>query len=338
MTWLLLLLIVAFVAVIVWVYRPGGRRAQKAAATQIFRNENAPKQPRRAAMPSKREVDEATLTETTGHEWDGIKELDTPMPRWWLWTFYATVVWGLVYTVLFPAWPLVSGATPGILGYSSRASVQSDVEAAAAANAPLDARLLQEDLAAVENDPELLRFASAGGAAVFRNNCAQCHGDGGAGVVGRYPNLLDDDWLWGGTVEDIRQTVAHGIRDEADPDGRFSQMPAFGEILSPEEIDALTQYVLSLSGQEHDAAKAAAGAPLFAENCASCHGEQGAGGREFGAPNLTDGIWLYGGDEASIHTTITNARFGVMPAFGGRLRPEDIAKVAVYVHTMGGGE
>jgi len=256
MTWLLLLLIVAFVAVIVWVYRPGSRKAQKTAATQIFRNENAPKQPRRAAMPSKRELDEATLTETTGHEWDGIKELDTPMPRWWLWTFYATVVWGVAYTVLFPAWPLVSGATPGILGYSSRASVQSDVKAAAAFNAPLDARLLQEDLSAVENDPELLRFASAGGAAVFRNNCAQCHGDGGAGVVGRYPNLLDDDWLWGGTVDDIRQTVAHGIRDEADPDSRFSQMPAFGEILLPEEIDDLTQYVLSLSGQEHDAAKA----------------------------------------------------------------------------------
>jgi cytochrome c oxidase cbb3-type subunit 3 len=337
MTWLLLLLIVAFVAVIVWLYRPGGRRSQREAATQIFRNEDAPK-PSRAQAQTHREVDAATNTETTGHEWDGIKELDTPMPRWWLWTFYATIVWAVIYTVLFPAWPLVSGATPGLLGYSSRANVASDIEAAAAVNAPLDARLVGEDLAAVENDPELLRFATAGGAAVFRNNCAQCHGAGGAGVVGHYPNLLDDDWLWGGSVAEIQQTVAHGIRDEADPDTRYSQMPAFGGILEPAQIDELTQYVLSISGQEHDAAQAAAGAPLFAENCASCHGDDGTGLREFGAPNLTDGIWLYGGDPATIHATIANARFGVMPAFGGRLRPEDIAKVAVYVHTLGGGE
>ncbi len=289
-------------------------------------------------MATRRELDEATQTETTGHEWDGIKELDTPMPRWWLWTLYATIVWGVIYIILMPAVPLVSGATPGLLGYSSRANVAGEVAAAAAVNAPLDARLMQEDLASVANDPELLRFATAGGASVFRNNCAPCHGAGASGVVGRYPNLLDDDWLWGGTVDDIQFTVTHGIRDDANPDTRFSQMPAFGEILAPEEIDGLTQYVLSLSGQATDTAAAEGAQQLFLDNCASCHGEDGTGGREFGAPSLADGIWLYGGDAASIHTSITNARYGVMPGFGGRLRPEDIAKVAVYVHTLGGGE
>lgn len=290
-------------------------------------------------MATKREVDEATQTETTGHEWDGIKELDTPMPRWWLWTFYATIVWGVIYTILFPAWPLVTGATPGLLGYSSRGTVAAEIDAAAARNAALDARLIKADLATVENDPELLRFATAGGAAVFRNNCAPCHGAGASGVVGHYPNLLDDDWLWGGTLADIQQTVSHGVRFEADADTRFSQMPAFGEMLAPEEIDALTAYVLSLSGQASDApGDVQAGAQLFADNCSSCHGEDGTGGRDFGAPNLADGIWLYGGDAAAVHTSISDARFGIMPAFGDRLRPDEIAKVAVYVHTLGGGE
>jgi cytochrome c oxidase cbb3-type subunit 3 len=329
-----LLVVLAFAGIVVWVMRPGARRAQAEAATQIFRNEDAPK----SARHNRREIDPATQIETTGHEWDGIKELDTPMPRWWLWTFYATIVWGVVYTILFPAWPLVSGATPGVLGYSSRHNVAAEIAAAKQANSDLDARLVGTDLAAVENDPELLHFATAGGAAVFRNYCSQCHGAGAGGVVGRYPNLLDDDWLWGGTAADIQQTVTHGIRYDADPDARYSQMPAFGELLSPAEIDGLVQHILSLSGQEEDPALAAESQQLFLDNCASCHGEAGTGGREFGAPNLSDGIWLYGGDTAAIRTSIEKARFGIMPAFGGRLSPEDIAKVAVYVHNLGGGE
>ncbi|TPE50704.1 cytochrome-c oxidase, cbb3-type subunit III [Amaricoccus solimangrovi] len=289
-------------------------------------------------MATKREFDEATRTETTGHEWDGIRELDTPMPRWWLWTFYGTIVWGIVYVILFPAWPLVHGATPGILGYSSRANVAADLRHAAETNAPLDARLMRTDIAAVEQDPELLSFAMAGGGAVFRNNCSQCHGAGGGGMLFSYPNLVDDDWLWGGAAADIEQTVTHGIRYEADPDTRYSQMPSFGEMLEPAQIDALVQHVESLSGNPRDAALAAEGAPLFAENCAACHGEDGAGGREFGAPNLTDRIWLYGGDPSHVHASIAQAHFGIMPAFGGRLSPSDIRKVAIYVHTLGGGE
>jgi len=288
-------------------------------------------------MADRREVDEATQTETTGHEWDGIKELDTPMPRWWLWTFYATIVWGVGYMIMMPAWPLISGATPGLLGYSSRANVTAELGQVAAGNAPLNTRLVEADLDAIADDPELLRFATAGGGAVFRNHCSQCHGAGGGGALGGYPNLVDDDWLWGGTVEDIHQTLLHGIRYEADPDTRFSQMPAFGDILEEEQILGLVEYVRSLSGLDHDEAAAAAQAEAFIDNCSACHGEDGKGMRDQGAPNLTDGIWLYGG-EGAIEHTIRYSRYGVMPAFSNRLSEADIRKVSVYVHALGGGE
>jgi cytochrome c oxidase cbb3-type subunit 3 len=290
-------------------------------------------------MADEREIDEATQTRTTGHEWDGIKELDTPMPRWWLWTLYATIVWGVIYTVLMPAWPLVNGATAGLLGYSSRQNVAEEIATARAATAPLDARLMELGPAGVAADPDLLRFATAGGGAVFRTHCSQCHGAGAAGAAaGGYPNLLDDDWLWGGAVEDIHQTVTHGVRYADDPDTRFSQMPAFGEILEAAEIDGLVEYVRSLAGLDHDAAVAAAHAESFANNCAACHGADGTGDRALGAPNLTDDIWLYGGDAAALRSSITGARYGIMPAFQTRLSPEEIVKVAVYVHGLGGGE
>jgi cytochrome c oxidase cbb3-type subunit 3 len=276
---------------------------------------------------------------TTGHEWDGIEELNTPLPRWWLWTFYGTIIWAVIYTILYPAWPLLSGATPGVLGYATRAEVAAEIARVQTANADLDARLTAADLSAIAADPELAQYADAGGGAVFRTYCAQCHGSGAAGVVAAgYPNLLDDDWLWGGTVEDIRATVTHGIRWDADPDTRFSEMPAFGEILTPEEILSIAHHVLAISGQEHDAGAAAPGAALFADNCASCHGDAGAGNRELGAPNLTDAIWLHGGDLARITETITLARNGRMPAWGARLSEAQIRKVAVYVHGLGGGE
>jgi len=289
-------------------------------------------------MADRREVDEATQTETTGHEWDGIKELDTPMPRWWLWTFYATIVWGVGYMIMMPAWPLINGATPGLLGYSSRANVTAELGQVAAGNAPLNSRLIEADLNAIADDPELLRFATAGGGAVFRNHCSQCHGAGGGGALGGYPNLADDDWLWGGTVEDIHQTILHGIRYEADDDTRFSQMPAFDEILEDDQIIGLVEYVRSLSGLDHDAAAAAAQAEAFVDNCSACHGEDGMGMRDQGAPNLTDGIWLFGGDQAAIEHTIRYSRYGVMPAFATRLSEADIRKVSVYVNALGGGE
>ena len=283
---------------------------------------------------SERETDPVTGTETTGHEWDGIKELNSPLPRWWLWTFYATIVWSLIYVILFPAWPLVNGATQGVLGWSTRANVAREIAAAEAANADLRERLNQTDLAALEEHPELERFAVQAGASVFRTNCATCHGSGAAGTVG-YPNLLDDAWLWGGTVDQIAYTIRHGIRNEQDPDARWSEMPAFGDILSEEEIATLVGHVQALA--EGRDPLSGPGGELFANNCTACHGENAKGMEALGAPNLTDAIWLYGDDDAAVTETITNARFGVMPPWGGRLDEAEVRAVAAYVHRLGGG-
>ncbi|GAB4283234.1 MAG: cytochrome-c oxidase, cbb3-type subunit III [Roseovarius sp.] len=277
--------------------------------------------------------------ETTGHEWDGIREYNNPLPRWWVWVFYATIVWGIWYTIAYPAWPLIHGATPGYKGWSTRANVAQAIAEAEAANAGINARLVAADLNAIQSDPELNGYAVSAGAAVFRTWCAQCHGSGAAGAKG-YPNLLDNDWLWGGTIEDIHYTVTHGIRNEKDPDARYSQMPVFGEILSPEEIDQVANYVLTLSGQPpRDAAAAAAGETVFLDNCAGCHMEDGSGDRSQGAPALNDAIWLYGGDYDTIKETVTKSRYGIMPPMGGAdLSEAEIRAVAAYVHQLGGGE
>ena len=284
-------------------------------------------------------IDEETGTPTTGHAWDGIEELNTPLPRWWLWTFYATCVWGLIYTVLFPAWPLVTGATAGILGYSTRADVAAEIEAVELSNADLTESLVAVDLGVLEENEALHDFAVRAGAAVFRANCSQCHGSGAAGVVAAgYPNLLDDDWLWGGTVEDIALTVRHGIRNEDDPDARWSEMPAFDGVLSDEEIGAVSAHVRGLAGLDHDAALAEGGETLFLDNCASCHGEDGRGDRTIGAPNLTDAIWLRGGTQEAIERQIRYPKNGVMPPWGERLGEAQVRAVAAYVHALGGGE
>ena len=281
--------------------------------------------------------------ETTGHEWDGIEELNTPLPRWWLWTFYATIVWGVIYTIAYPAWPLVSSATQGILGKSAagdtRLAVAAEIERYASANAEIEARLAAADLTTIADDAELNAFAVNAGAAVFRTWCAQCHGSGAAGAVG-YPNLLDNDWLWGGDIESIHTTIRHGIRNEEDLDSRYSEMPRFGAdgLLEDQQIDEVVQYVLQLSGQEHDATLAAAGETVYLDNCAACHMEDGSGDIYQGAPNLADAIWLYGGDVAALTETVTYSRYGVMPPWQSRLSESDIAAVAVYVHQLGGGE
>jgi len=282
---------------------------------------------------------------TTGHSWDGIEEWNNPLPRWWVWTFYACIVWGIGYTIAYPAWPLVHGATEGLLGFSTRGQVEEQIARVDAANAPLETRLASADLTTLADDAALNNFAVQAGGAIFRNTCSQCHASGAAGAKG-FPNLLDDDWLWGGTIEDIAFTVHNGVRNEASDDARTSEMPAFGrdEILEPAEIAQAVQYILKISGQAHDAAQATAGAEIFADNCSACHGEDGTGDQSLGAPNLTDAIWLYGGDSATITETVTNARFGVMPAWSsdfqaaGGLSDADVNAVAAYVHQLGGGQ
>ena len=276
---------------------------------------------------------------TTGHEWDGIEELNTPLPRWWLWTFYACILWGVLYTIAFPAWPLIRGATPGLTGFSTRAEVAADIASVQASQADINAQLAQTDLTQIAADAELNRYAVSSGGAVFRTWCAQCHGSGAGGAKG-YPNLLDDDWLWGGDIEAIHTTIAHGIRNEDDPDARYSEMPAFGRdgLLEDEQIDQVVNHVMSLSGPPRNARAAAAGTQVFADNCAACHGADGTGDREQGAPNLADAIWLYGGDYATLRETVENARFGVMPPWSERLTEAQVRAVAAYVHQLGGGE
>lgn len=275
---------------------------------------------------------------TTGHSWDGVEELNNPLPKWWLYTFYATILFAVVYTILYPAWPLVHRATPGILGWSSRGAEAQQIAAWNKQLAPLQTKLDATPLDKVKDDATLMQYANSAGAAVFRTNCVQCHGAGAAGNPG-YPNLLDDDWLHGGTINAIYTTILHGVRSPTDPDTRPApEMPAWGATLNPEEIANVVQYVLQISGQKADAAKATAGAKVFAANCAACHGADGKGNVDMGAPNLTDAIWLYGGDQATLTKTITYGRAGVMPSWNHKLSEADIRAVALYVHGLGGGK
>ncbi|MYM56129.1 cytochrome-c oxidase, cbb3-type subunit III [Thalassovita mangrovi] len=276
---------------------------------------------------------------TTGHSWDGIEELNTPLPRWWLWTFYACIAVAFVYSLAYPAWPGIHKASAGFMGWSTRGDVAAEIAAHEAQLGPINEKLASAELTEIAGDPELQGYAVSAGAAVFKTWCAQCHGSGAAGAKG-YPNLLDDDWLWGGDIEAIHQTISFGVRSEDSEDTRFSQMPAFGrdELLEPVQIDQVVNYVMSLSGDPMDASMVADGAVVFEENCAACHAEDGTGDIYQGAPNLTDAIWLYGGDFDTIKETVTNARYGVMPNWNARLSEAQIRAVASYVHQLGGGE
>jgi cytochrome c oxidase cbb3-type subunit 3 len=290
-------------------------------------------------MTDHSDFDQATGKTTTGHQWDGIKELNTPLPGWWVISFYLCIVWAVGYWIVYPAWPLVSGYTTGVLHYSSRADVAMELANLEKIRGDKMVALGAASLADIEKDPALLALARARGKTVFGDNCAPCHGSGGAGAKG-FPNLNDDDWIWGGTLEQIQQTIQYGARSGHDQTHQ-GQMLAFGKdgTLKREQIVTVANYVRSLSGlptsQGYDAT---AGAKVFADNCAVCHGDAGKGNPELGAPNLTDKIWLYGSDEASVIDTITNGRAGVMPAWVGRLDPSTIKALTVFVHSLGGGK
>lgn len=285
----------------------------------------------------KKDIDHVSGVETTGHEWDGLKELNNPAPRWWLWVFYVTVIWSVGYWVVYPAWPTIGGATEGIWGWTSHKKLAAEQAEIAAVQQAHLGHFSSASLQDIMKDPELYAFAMAGGKTAFKDNCATCHGSGGAGAKG-YPNLNDDDWIWGGALDDIFFTIKHGVRSISS-DTRLSQMPAFGKdgLLKAEEIDAVADYVLSLSGGEKKNTYEQ-GMQVYQQNCASCHGDNAKGNREFGAPNLSDAIWLYGGTRQSVRETIFYARQGVMPTWQGRLDENMLKALAVYVHQLGGGE
>lgn len=286
--------------------------------------------------PTKAQKDDEV--KTTGHSWDGIEEYNNPLPRWWLYTLYACIIWAIGYTILYPAWPMINGATPGVLGWSTRADVAAEIAAVDERNSEIEGKLVAAELTEIATTPELNSYATNAGAAIFQTWCAQCHGSGANGAKG-FPNLLDDDWLWGGDIEAIHFTISNGVRTADNEDARFSEMPAFGDdYLEPEEIEQVVNHVLKIADEDHDAELATLGAVVFEDNCASCHGDEGKGDRDQGAPNLTDAIWLYGGDKETLLETVTYARFGVMPTWADRLSESDIRAVATYVHQLGGGE
>ena len=291
-------------------------------------------------MADKQETDAITGTVTTGHVWDGIRELNTPLPRWWLWLFYATIVWAVGYWIVYPSWPLVSSFTTGTFKWSSREAVVSELDALKAQRGPMVAKLAAASLQEIVADQQLLEFARAQGRPVFGENCAPCHGAGGGGGKG-YPNLNDNDWIWGGKLDQIAETIRHGVRS-GDPKSRLGPpMPDFGRDgrLKRAEIETVADYVRSAAALATDSkADLAAGKAIFMQNCVACHGENGKGNRDLGVPDLTDAIWLYGSDKATIVEGIWNGRAGMMPAWAGRLDESTIKALAVFVHTLGGGE
>jgi cytochrome c oxidase cbb3-type subunit III len=290
-------------------------------------------------MTDHSDIDTVSGTATTGHKWDGITELNTPLPRWWLITFYLTIVWAIGYWVVYPAWPLLSSNTKGLFGYSTRADVAVELAKLDKIRGEKMVALGAASLADIEKDPTLLALARARGKTVFGDNCAPCHGSGATGSKG-FPNLNDDDWLWGGTLDQIMQTIQYGARS-GNAKAHEGQMLAFGKegVLKQDQIVTVANHVRALSGlPTRPGYDAGAGAKIFADNCMACHGDKGQGNPELGAPNLSDKIWLYGSDEATIIETVTNGRAGVMPAWEGRLDPATIKAMAVYVHSLGGGK
>jgi cytochrome c oxidase cbb3-type subunit 3 len=286
-----------------------------------------------------KEIDAVTGTATTGHEWDGIRELNTPLPRWWLWTFYLCIIYAVGYWVVYPAWPLLTNSTQGITGWHARSAVVTDLQELKVLRGPMMEKLTNASVTEIANDPQLTDFARAVGRPAFADNCAPCHGAGGGGAKG-YPNLNDDDWLWGGKLTQIEQTIRHGARS-GDKDDHEGNMPAFGRdnILKANEISAVADYVRSLSGfATEPGIDLKLGAKIFADNCAVCHGAEAKGNREVGAPNLTDKIWLYGPEKETIMQGIRNGRGGTMPAWTGRLSEPTIKALTIYVYSLGGGE
>lgn len=280
--------------------------------------------------------DPVTGQTTTGHEWDGLKELNTPVPRVSVWAMRSAILFSICYWVLYPAWPVAFDYTRGLLGYSSRAVVTEKVEAATAEIAAFEQPLLDGDLNMLAEDPVVRATFEPAAAVLFLDNCAMCHRRSGMGQRG-FPNLTDETWLWSGTAEEIHQTLLHGINYPEDEDTRIAQMPAFGamEMLEENQIADVIAYVRKIAGYAHDTEALGRGAEIFAENCAACHGDAGEGGLGIGAPSLIDQAWIYGPSHEDLTDTIVNGRAGVMPGWTGRLSEAEIRQLALYVVWLG---
>ena len=262
-------------------------------------------------------IDQVGKGEPLDVDHDGIRELNNPMPAWWVWLFVVTIVFGVAYFIAYPG----MGSFKGTLGWTSQGQYESEIARANARYGPIFARYAAQPIPVLIGDPEALEI----GERLFRNHCRACHGSDARGSNG-YPNLTDDDWLYGGAPETIVTTITHG---------RIGNMPAMGLAMKNEtEIMETAQYVLSLSGREHDEAMANNAATRFASLCAVCHGADGTGNQAVGAPNLTDDIWLHSGRTADIEFQIANGRINQMPAHANLLSQEKIHLLATYVYSL----
>ncbi len=290
-------------------------------------------------MPGENHDDGASGIGTTGHEWDGIREYNNPLPTWWLWVFYASIIFSIGYVIVYPALPLVRGNTQGYFGWSSRGDIEKVMADVQAGKAELAAKLAAADMITIVKQGELRNYAVAAGSALFKVNCSQCHGSGAQGFVG-FPNLNDDAWIWGGKPDDIYKTILHGIRYAGDADTRASEMPSFAGVLDDAKIADVAHYVMQLSGEAANSEAAARGKQAFTENdtCVACHGADGQGNREFGGPALNDKIWQYGSTYDDVVGQIKAPKHGVMPGWKDRLGDAGVKSVAAYVYSLGGGE
>jgi cytochrome c oxidase cbb3-type subunit 3 len=287
------------------------------------------------------EKDSVSGQYTTGHEWDGIKELNTPLPKWWVYVFWATVIWSIAYWIAMPAWPTISDYSRGMLNYSSRNELQTELKAQKQARSKFESQIAALSVDDVVKNKDLRNFAMVGGKVLFNDNCAPCHGAGGVGVANAYPNLADDEWIWGGTLADIQQTISFGVRN-TNADSRQSEMPKFGadKLLTTEQIAQVADYVAALATKGQTAGLP--GEAIFAEQCVACHQEGGVGSKDVGAPALNNNIWLFKGSKDTVKQVVTNQvtnpRHGSMPAWSERLDATSIKMLTVYVHSLGGGK
>ncbi len=281
-----------------------------------------------------KEIKKNTLNQkTTGHEWDGIEEYDNPDPFWLRILFYCMLFFAIVYWLFYPSWP--SPHSFGILNWSSDQELKKDLEQVKVLRSKYQDKFDKSSFQEILDDKQLLKFALSGGSFSFQNNCSVCHGQDALGATG-YPNLRAGAWMWGGKIEDIYQTLKYGIRSTHE-ETRESAMAAFGKdkILSKEQITSLTNYILNLNNSDYQDSGAK---KLYAEHCASCHGNNAEGSQDQGAPNLRDAIWLYGSDFSSIYNVIFNGKAGVMPYWEKKLDDSTIRQLAIYVHQLGGGK
>ncbi len=286
---------------------------------------------------SVRERDPLTGHETTGHEWNGITELNTRVPRAVWWFVGVTHVWALIIWILMPAWPLITTYTKGILSADQKERVEEEVVELDLARAGWADRIAAEPIDRIRQDPMLMRVVDETAPALWGDNCSACHGPRGAGALG-FPSLVDDDWIWGGDPDTIMETLRVGIND-THPETRYSQMLAFGSdgLLTRDEIRTVVDYVQSMSGVEATPDRLTAGEEIFTLNCASCHGDRGRGMQELGAPNLTDATWLYGGGNEAMFDTVYHGRQGWMPAWEGRLSLAERKILTIHIQDLAEG-